>query len=158
MALLGAASGVSATTLLNESFGSGVSASAGATTTVSVPPPVGAIPVHVATATTVPSTTACNGRSYTYVVKVYHRGSGAYSLRCGTSSWGFIHIVAGHGWGASLNAAIASVISQGFYDSGVFNWRRCPNFRVPYNGGAYNGNGVSPQSIITAYYSGASSA
>jgi hypothetical protein len=70
-------------------------------------------------------------------------------------SWGFIHIVIGHGWDAATDQAIAAVIARGFYDAGVYNWRTCPNFRVPYNPGPLNGTGVSPQGIITAYESSA---
>jgi hypothetical protein len=87
---------------------------------------------------------------------MYHRGSGAYPLRCGGLSWGFVHLIEGthpHEWNSTVNSEIANVIARGFYDAGVFNWRSCPNFRVPYNGGALNGNGVRPQGVITAYAS-----
>jgi hypothetical protein len=115
-----------------------------------------AVPASAATPAAVPKTvptTFCNGKSANTVVAVYHRGSGAYPLRCGGSSWGFVHLLKGHAWNATVNSEIANVIARGYYDAGVFNWRLCPNFRVPYNGGALNGTGVRPQGIITAYHS-----
>lgn len=114
-----------------------------AATLISAAPP--------ASASTPPST-FCNGKSYQTVVKVYYRGAAAYPMRCGTTSWGFVHIQNGGHWTADTDASIAQVISRGYFDAGVWNFRTCPNFRVPYNGGALNGNGISPQGIITAYW------
>jgi hypothetical protein len=106
-------------------------------------------------------TTACNGRSYQSLVKTYHYGAQKLALRCGTSSWGFIHIK--HRWNATFDSMIALTIARGErvpdlqQDGGsvifsLFDPDCNELFRVVYNGGAYNGNGVSPQGIITAYY------
>ncbi|MGH3769272.1 MAG: hypothetical protein ACRDTX_29685 [Pseudonocardiaceae bacterium] len=102
----------------------------------------------------------CNGRSYTHVVKNYTRGAATLPLRCGTSTWGFSHITAR--WNAPFDSNIALTISRGEEvndlqgDGGsaiyaLFNDRCEELFRVIYNGGAYRGNDVRPQGIITAY-------
>jgi hypothetical protein len=105
-------------------------------------------------------TTYCGGRSYTYVVKSYTRGAAALPLRCGTLTWGFTHIKAR--WNPTFDANIALTISRG---EEVTDWQgdggsaiyalfddRCRElFRVIYNGGAYRGNDVRPQGVITAY-------
>ena len=109
------------------------------------------------------STSFCNTHAYTYVVKNYTRGAGAYPLRCGTSSWGFRHVTAR--WDAHFDAWIALTIARGADVSDVqgdggsnifaiFDGNCNELFRVIYNGGAYNGNGVRPQGVITAYYEG----
>lgn len=106
-------------------------------------------------------TTYCSGHSYTYIVKNYYRGSAARPLRCGTTSWGFNHIKGR--WNSAFDANIALTISRGEsvadyqQDGGsriyaLFNNYCNELFRVIYNGGAYNGYGVRPQGIITAYY------
>ncbi|MBV8542604.1 MAG: hypothetical protein JO063_09695 [Pseudonocardiales bacterium] len=105
-------------------------------------------------------TTYCGGRSYTYIVKNYARGAVALPLRCGTSTWGFTHITTR--WNETFDANIALTISRGEevtdrQDDGgsaiyaLFNDNCRELFRVIYNGGAYRGNDVRPQGIITAY-------
>jgi hypothetical protein len=105
-------------------------------------------------------TTFCNSHAYTYVVKNYSRGSARLPLRCGTTTWGFRHIT--HRWNAAFDSKIALTISRGEavrdvqQDGGsaiyaLFDNRCNELFRVIYNGGAYRGNGVRPQGIITAY-------
>lgn len=105
-------------------------------------------------------TTYCGGRSYTHVVKSYSRGAVSLPLRCGTATWGFTHITAR--WNSSFDANIALTISRGEEvtdrqgDGGsaiyaLFDGRCRELFRVIYNGGAYRGNDVRPQGIITAY-------
>lgn len=104
--------------------------------------------------------TYCNGRSYTFVVKNYTRGAAQLPLRCGNSRFGFLHITAR--WNAAFDANIALTIARGEsandvqQDGGTAIYALFDNscnelFRVIYNGGAYNGNGVRPQGIITAY-------
>jgi hypothetical protein len=68
-------------------------------------------------------------------------------------------------WDAAFDAMIALTIARGEkvddlqQDGGnkifaLFDGNCNELFRVIYNGGAYLGNGVSPQGIITAYYRG----
>lgn len=105
-------------------------------------------------------TSFCNPHAYTYVVKNYTRGAARLPLRCGTTTWGFKHIT--HRWDAAFDGKIALTISRGEVvtdvqqDGGsaiyaLFDNRCNELFRVIYNGGAYRGNGVRPQGIITAY-------
>ena len=105
--------------------------------------------------------TYCNKRSYKTVVKKYSRGAARLPLRCGTSTWGFKHIT--HRWNAAFDSKIALTIARGEkvkdlqQDGGtaiyaLFNNKCVELFRVIYNGGAYRGNGVRPQGIITAYH------
>ncbi len=108
-------------------------------------------------------TTYCNGRFYTFVVKNYTRGAAHLPLRCGNSRFGFLHVTAR--WNAAFDANIALTIARGESASDVqqdggsaiyalFDNNCNELFRVIYNGGAYNGNGVRPQGIITAYAPG----
>ena len=121
-----------------------------------VAPAASAAP-HNATPTS-SSTTAtaadpCAGRSQTYIVRTFFRGPAVYPLRCGTSSWGYIHLVAGHEYDPSM---IALTVAQGTIEplNVIDYWTQtCPSrgYRVVYNDGALNGTGVRPQGIITAY-------
>ncbi|GAA1877143.1 hypothetical protein [Lapillicoccus jejuensis] len=106
----------------------------------------------------------CSGKSYTYLVKTYAYGVEKLALRCGTASWGFVHIANYGRWNSTFDSMIALTISQGEkvtdlqQDGGnrifaLFDGNCHELFRVIYNGNAYNGSGVSPQGIITAYYS-----
>jgi hypothetical protein len=107
--------------------------------------------------------TFCNNHAYTYVVKNYSRGAARLPLRCGTSTWGFRHIT--HRWDAAFDSSIALTIARGEVvndlqqDGGshiyaLFNDRCTELFRVIYNAGAYRGNGVRPQGIITGLLPG----
>jgi hypothetical protein len=109
----------------------------------------------------------CDPHAYTYVVKNYYRSGAAYTMRCGIAArnWGFRHLVADHEWNAQYDAWIALTIAHGAdvndvqNDGGsvifaIFDGNCNELFRVIYNGGAYNGNGVRPQGLITAYYEG----
>jgi len=79
-----------------------------------------------------------------------------YPLRCGTSTWGYIHLVDGHEYDPS---AISVTVARGTQDpifhifTYVISGNTCPTvtYKVVYNDGALNGNGVRPQGIITAY-------
>lgn len=96
----------------------------------------------------------CSGKSATYIVKNFYRGVAVYPLRCGTSTWGYNHIVIGHAYDP---AAITVTVSLGEAVIGVqaflYTANVCPTsqYYVVYNTGALNGNGVQPQGIITAY-------
>ena len=102
----------------------------------------------------------CAGRSQTYIVANYKRGSAVYPLRCGTSTWGYVHLIQKHEY---LPGTIAVVVARGGQStSGHFFYKGYPgsafglgckevSYRVVYNTGALNGNGVRPQGIITAY-------
>ncbi|HEY6798319.1 MAG TPA: hypothetical protein VI248_26875 [Kineosporiaceae bacterium] len=106
-------------------------------------------------------TSYCNGKSLQSVVKNYYRGSAPRPLRCGTRTWGFLHITAR--WNSAFDAGIALTISRGEevgdlqQDGGssiyaLFDGQCNELFRVIYNGGAWRGTTtVSPQGIITAY-------
>jgi hypothetical protein len=107
--------------------------------------------------------TWCKGKSYQTLVKTYAYGSQKLALRCGSGSWGFLHI--SHRWNDYFDSMIALTIARGEKvsdlqqdgGSAIFSLQDngCHElFRVIYNGGPYNGNGVSPQGIITAYETG----
>lgn len=119
------------------------------------------LPLAAPTAQASVPTTVCNGQSYQSLVKTYTYGAQQLALRCGTATWGFIHIKAR--WNAAFDSMIALTIARGEkvtdlqQDGGSVIFALFDNschelFRVIYNGGAYNGNGVRPQGIITAYY------
>lgn len=110
-------------------------------------------------------TNYCDPHSYTYVVKNYTRGNFVLPLRCGiaASNWGFRHLVDRGRWDPTFDSYIALTFSRGEYvhdlqnDGGdnifaLFDDGCNELFRIIYNSRAYNGNGVSPQGIITAYY------
>ena len=111
--------------------------------------------------------TWCNGKSQVTLVKTYAYGGQALALRCGTGSWGFLHIT--HRWSDHFDSMIALTIArgekvndvQGDGGTAIFSLQdnNCHElFRVIYNGGALHGSGVSPQGIITAYETGTSTA
>jgi hypothetical protein len=111
------------------------------------------------------SSAYCNHRSQVSLVKTYRYHTQRLALRCGTASWGFKHIK--HRWNSAFDSMIALTIARGEkvgdlqQDGGtvifaLFNKRCVELFRVIYNGRALHGTGVSPQGIITAYYSGVS--
>ncbi|GGP95674.1 hypothetical protein [Streptomyces melanogenes] len=95
----------------------------------------------------------CAGKSETYVIKTYTRNFQAVPLRCGTSTWGYRHIVAKHGFD---DGQIANTVARGRQSFGFYytNLNQCPpmTFKVVFNDGALGGTGVRPQGIITAYY------
>jgi len=105
-----------------------------------------------------PAATAnpCSGRSHSYIVHRFFRGPAVYPLRCGTSTWGYTHLIRGHEYDPS---AIALTIARGQPDPilQIFTFdiaaNTCPTvtYRVVYNDGPLNGVGVRPQGIITAY-------
>ncbi|WP_330460653.1 hypothetical protein OIB37_29505 [Streptomyces sp. NBC_00820] len=60
----------------------------------------------------------CRSHSRNYVLKKYYRqvpvGPPSFStLRCGTSTWGWKHIKAGHGWNAAMDRKISAAIGSG---------------------------------------------
>ncbi|WP_143676622.1 hypothetical protein [Streptomyces sp. TLI_146] len=95
----------------------------------------------------------CAGKSETYAIKTYTRNFQAVPLRCGTSTWGYRHIVAKHGFNDSQTA---NTVARGRQSFGFYytNLNQCPpmTFKVVFNDGALGGTGVRPQGIITAYY------
>jgi hypothetical protein len=98
----------------------------------------------------------CAGQSASHIVQNFYRGPAVYPLRCGTSTWGYNHLIK-HGYNPSL---IALTVARGTADP-IFQTFTyvldmvCPTpvYGVWYNEGALNGNGVRPQGIITAYES-----
>ena len=118
----------------------------------------GTASASIAASAAMPATTAnpCSGRSHSYIVQKFFRGPAVYPLRCGTSTWGYTHLVRGHDYYPS---AIALTIARGRPDpvfqifTFVISGNTCPivTYKVVYNEGPLNGNGVRPQGIITAY-------
>lgn len=106
-----------------------------------------------AESTAAAATNPCAGRSKTYIVRKFFRGPAVYPLRCGTSTWGYNHLIK-HGYDPS---SIALTVAQGqqslTQQSFIYSSNSCPSFtyKVVFNTGALNGNGVRPQGIITAY-------
>lgn len=102
------------------------------------------------------STTICPpSQSYASIVKNYYRGSTIFPLRCGNGAFGYRHF--SDRWNAEFSSMITLTVSRGVSGgTGVLYYipRACasPTFKVVYNLGAYNGNGIRPQGIITATY------
>ncbi|MFI6659052.1 hypothetical protein ACIBL8_26385 [Streptomyces sp. NPDC050523] len=60
----------------------------------------------------------CRSHSRTYVLKKYYRqvpvGPPTFiTLRCGTSTWGWKHIKARHGWNSTMDRKISAAIGTG---------------------------------------------
>jgi hypothetical protein len=55
----------------------------------------------------------CRNHSRTYVLKKYYRGPQFFTLRCGTSTWGWKHIKARHGWNSTMDRKINAAIWSG---------------------------------------------
>ncbi|MFD8675690.1 hypothetical protein ACFV1A_21685 [Streptomyces seoulensis] len=60
----------------------------------------------------------CRSHSRTYVLKKYYRRvpvgpPSYYTLRCGTSTWGWKHIKARHGWNSTMDRKISAAIDTG---------------------------------------------
>ncbi|GGN40810.1 hypothetical protein GCM10012285_19350 [Streptomyces kronopolitis] len=64
----------------------------------------------------------CKHHSRNYIVRNYYRGPARYTLRCGTKTWGWKHIKAGHGWNATMDKYISAAI-----------WSGAPNGRGGYS-------------------------
>ncbi|MEU8919091.1 hypothetical protein [Streptomyces nigrescens] len=56
---------------------------------------------------------ACRSHGRNFVVRQYFRGVAKYTLRCGTSTWGWKHIKKRHGWNNGMDRKISSAISAG---------------------------------------------
>ncbi|MEU4352385.1 hypothetical protein [Streptomyces sp. NPDC023838] len=55
----------------------------------------------------------CRSHSRDYILKKYYRGPAFYTLRCGTKTWGWKHIKAGHGWDSTMDRRITAAIWSG---------------------------------------------
>ncbi|MFF9153580.1 hypothetical protein ACF1AB_15260 [Streptomyces sp. NPDC014846] len=60
----------------------------------------------------------CRSHSRTYVLKKYYRRVPVgpptfYTLRCGTTTWGWKHIKLRHGWNSSMDRKIGAAIGSG---------------------------------------------
>lgn len=55
----------------------------------------------------------CRSHSRNYVLKKYYRGPQFFTLRCGTSTWGWKHIKARHGWNSTMDRKIDAAIWSG---------------------------------------------
>lgn len=73
--------------------------------------------------------TACRSHGKNYVVRTYFRGPNKYTLRCGTRTWGWKHIKAGHGWNNTMNRKISAAIWSGKWNGGGYStWSAsCPS-------------------------------
>jgi hypothetical protein len=103
------------------------------------------------------SSNPCSGQSQNHIVRNFVRGPSVYPLRCGTKTWGYTHLVAGHEYDPAMIALTVARGSGPFL--GLFTYvpnpeGACPTeeYRVVENAGALNGTGVRPQGIITAYW------
>jgi hypothetical protein len=72
-----------------------------------------AVPLTASSANASVPTTICNGKSYQTLVKTYTYGAQQLALRCGTASWGFIHIKNYGRWNAAFDSMIALTIARG---------------------------------------------
>ncbi|MFG2895212.1 hypothetical protein [Streptomyces sp. NPDC048248] len=93
----------------------------------------------------------------------YYRGVKlAAVLRCGTSKWGYRHLVSKGRWSTSFGKKISRTVATGAVDyqgpgQVIYVDRRnqCPPkevFRVIVNPGPYNvDHRINPQGVITAY-------
>jgi hypothetical protein len=71
----------------------------------------------------------CAGKSQSYILAKYKRGSVVYPLRCGTSTWGYIHLVDKHEYDPS---AISVTVSRGGQNSsGHFFYKEMPQHWRP---------------------------
>jgi hypothetical protein len=117
---------------------------------------------HSATVGSAPAARAaslCAGKSENYIVRKFSRGKEVFPLRCGTTTWGYIHILfREHGYNPSL---IALTLARGslpqpkdqVYVYQISAKNACPivTYRVVFNQAQLGGTGVGPQGIITAY-------
>ncbi|WP_254792987.1 hypothetical protein [Streptomyces sp. CC77] len=55
----------------------------------------------------------CRSNSRNYILKKYHRGPRFFTLRCGTSTWGWKHIKLRHGWNSTMDRKIGAAIWSG---------------------------------------------
>lgn len=106
-----------------------------------------------APASAAPASDPCAGKSANHIVKKYTRSFVTVPLRCGTSTWGYRHLVPKHGFN---DGQIANTVARGKQSFGFYytNLTQCPPmaFKVVFNNGAIGGTGVRPQGIITAYF------
>ena len=96
---------------------------------------------------------ACTGKSTNHVVKNFYRGPRVIPLRCGTSTWGYRHLLPKHGYNSAM---IANTVSRGGERFGFYylNLNQCPpmKYKVVFNPSGIGGSGPGPQGVITAYY------
>ena len=106
-----------------------------------------------ASASATPTADPCAGKPANHIVKNYTRSFVTVPLRCGTSTWGYRHLVPKHGFN---DGQIANTVARGKQSFGFYytNLNQCPPtaFKVVFNNGAIGGTGVRPQGIVTAYY------
>ncbi|GGK25486.1 hypothetical protein GCM10010124_17540 [Pilimelia terevasa] len=79
-------------------------------------------------------------------------------MRCGSDSWGFRHIVKKGRWNSDFERMMVQTTASGEWRAGhgfILKDGTCPPkdiFKVIFNYGAHNGNGIKPQGVITAYH------
>jgi hypothetical protein len=98
----------------------------------------------------------CRSHSRTYVLKKYYRqvpvGPPTFiTMRCGTSTWGWKHIKAGHGWNSTMDRKISAAIGtgdpngRGGYSTYTNQCPRVEKFRTIFGTPAGRGD------LLTAY-------
>lgn len=55
----------------------------------------------------------CKRNPRNHILKRYYRGPAVYSLRCGTTTWGWKHIKTRHGWNATMDKRIGAAFWSG---------------------------------------------
>lgn len=106
------------------------------------------------------ATSPCKGKSETHIVRKFFRGPEVFPLRCGTSTWGYLHLAPKHGYDPSMIALTISRGSGPFLGVFTYTTMTCPShtYQVVENAGALHGTKVRPQGIITAFWITPSSA
>ncbi|MEW2527577.1 hypothetical protein [Streptomyces sp. NPDC047071] len=107
------ATGVVASALLIPAAGSATASSSGPAASVKAVDP----------------NTACRHHGRNYVVRTFYRGPEAFTMRCGTSTWGWKHIKAGHGWNDTMDRKTSAAIWSGKWNGGGYStWTAsCPS-------------------------------
>jgi hypothetical protein len=105
---------------------------------------------------------ACTGKPAKTIVKKYYRGPAVVPLRCGTSTWGYKHLVKRGRWSGNFSKKINTTIWSGTIavdQPGERTYERkftgCPPrtlFKVVTNPGPYGRDPrIKPQGVVTAY-------
>ncbi|MFG2022940.1 hypothetical protein [Streptomyces sp. NPDC048825] len=99
----------------------------------------------------------CRNHGRNYVVREYYRGVSRYTLRCGTSTWGWKHIR--HRWSTRFDNKISNTIANGkrvYVPSSFSLWTLPPCSRETFR--VLIGTPAGGNDVRTAYKVTASSA
>lgn len=93
-------------------------------------------------------TTTCKNNGRNHIVRTYFRGPARYTLRCGTSTWGWKHIQ--HRWSNSFDNKISNAIASGLPNgSGYSTWTLPPCSRETFR--TILGTPAAVNDLRTAY-------